>query len=124
MDRSCLVAETIFNGESFLVATTHLESMDCKKQRSEQIYQIQHKILKGRDAIFMGDLNFDFNWYEEGKNIDHTLFTDLWTNLRDEKEEAYTMNGTSRLNPVILDHVLLAKDSQFKPKFIERVGNY
>lgn len=124
MDRSLLVAETIFNGQPFLVWTTHLESLDNKSKRGKQIEYIQHEILQDRDSIFMGDLNFDFNWSDEGKNIDKTLFTDLWTSLRDKNEEAFTMNGTTRFKPVVLDHVLLSNNSQFKPEYIQRVGNY
>jgi len=85
---------------------------------------IQHEILKNADGIFMGDLNFDLKWKDEGKNLNSTLFTDLWEELRDEDEEGFTMNGTSRFSPVALDHVILSKNSQFKGEFIQRVGNY
>lgn len=124
MDRGFLAAETVFNGKTFVVGTTHLESLDNKKRRKEQMEAIQTKILPGTDAIFMGDLNFDLSWPDEGGNLDSKMFSDLWTALKDDEEEAFTMNGTSRFKPVVLDHVLLANTSQFSPKFIQRVGNY
>lgn len=65
MDRSLLVAETIFNGETFLVSTSHLESLDNRRKRAEQMDYIQTHVLNGYDAIFMGDFNFDFNWDDE-----------------------------------------------------------
>ena len=61
MDRSVLVAETMFNGKPFMVCTTHLESLDNRRKRSEQMDFIQNSLLTGRDAVFMGDLNFDFD---------------------------------------------------------------
>eukprot|EP00343_Euplotes_focardii_P005367 CAMPEP_0205811874 /NCGR_PEP_ID=MMETSP0205-20121125/16159_1 /ASSEMBLY_ACC=CAM_ASM_000278 /TAXON_ID=36767 /ORGANISM="Euplotes focardii, Strain TN1" /LENGTH=79 /DNA_ID=CAMNT_0053091651 /DNA_START=649 /DNA_END=888 /DNA_ORIENTATION=- len=79
--------------------------MDNKKKREEQMDYIQHRILQSHDAIFMGDLNFDFNWNDEGKNLDTTIFTDLWADLRRKDEEAYTKNGTPCYKPVALDHV-------------------
>lgn len=85
---------------------------------------IQTEILNDRDAIFMGDFNFDYSWKDEAKNIDFTLFTDLWKYLRDEDEESYTMNGTTKFKPVTFDHVLISNNSQFKPEYIQRVGNY
>lgn len=124
MDRSLLVAETVFNGETFLVCTTHLESLDNSKKRALQMKYIQHDVLKGYDAIFMGDFNFDYKWPDERKNVDWKNFSDLWGCLRDSDEEDFTMNGTTRFKPVVLDHVMLAKNSQFIPEFIQRVGNY
>jgi endonuclease/exonuclease/phosphatase family metal-dependent hydrolase len=124
MERSLLVAETVFNGQSFLVCTSHLESLDNRLKRSEQINYIQNEVLQGYDAIFMGDFNFDFSWSDEGKNINRKLVKDLWEELKDTSEEAFTMNGTTRFKPVVLDHVLLMKKSQFVPEYIQRVGNF
>ncbi len=124
MDRGFLAAETVLNGKPFIVGTTHLESLDNKKKRKEQMEFIQSKLLKDRDAIFMGDLNFDLNWKDEGENLDSKNFMDLWTELKDKTEEGFTMNGTTRFKPVALDHVILSKNSQFAPKYVKRVGNY
>jgi len=124
MGRSLLVAETVFNGKTFLTWTSHLESLDNKAKRREQTEYVQHNLLYGFDSVFMGDFNFDFTWADESSNIDWKQYQDLWQQLKDEKEEWYTKNGTSHFKPVTLDHVLLSKSSQFKPKFIKRVGNY
>lgn len=76
MGRSLLVAEVVYKSSkplsdsnestsTFLVSTSHLESLDNKIKRSEQMDYIQHGILSGYDSVFMGDFNFDFNWKDE-----------------------------------------------------------
>lgn len=124
MNRSLLLAETMFNGKTFLVWTSHLESLDNRLKRSKQIDYIQNTILKGYDAIFMGDFNFDFKWPDEYVSVDWDTYQDLWRTLKDSKDEDYTMNGTSRFRPAALDHIIISKNSQFIPDFIQRVGNY
>lgn len=124
MNRSLLVAETVFNGETFLVSTSHLESLDNRHKRAKQMNYIQNTLLKGFDSIFMGDFNFDYSWPDEVHHLDFNKFTDMWLALKDEHEECFTKNATTRTNPAVLDHVVLASDSQFKPDFIQRVGNF
>ena len=72
----------------------------------------------------MGDFNFDYRSPDEVKNIDFAVYTDLWNYLRDEDEQSYTMNATTKFNPVTFDHVLISNNSQFRPEYIQRVGNY
>lgn len=60
----------------------------------------------------------------KNSNVNWKNYLDLWQTLRDENDEDFTMNGTTRFKPVVLDHVILSKDSQFHPEFIQRVGNY
>lgn len=124
MGRSLLVGETVFNGETFLVCTSHLESLDNRKKRAEQMDYIQHDLLQDHDAIFMGDFNFDFSWPDEGQNVDFDNYCDFWRELRDPSEDDFTMNGTTRFKPVALDHILMCRHSQFAPSYIQRVGNY
>ena len=135
MGRSLLVAEVVYRRQkafseknykydTFLISTSHLESLDNKLKRGEQMKYIQNKVLKGHDSIFMGDFNFDYKWKDESTHLDRDNYSDLWEELKDPKEEAYTMNGTTLFKPVVLDHILLSKNSAFAPEFITRVGNF
>ena len=72
----------------------------------------------------MGDFNFDFKWPDESSFIDWETYQDIWKSLKDEKEDDYTMNGTTRFRPAALDHIIVSKKSQFVPEFIQRVGNF
>ena len=124
MDRSLLVAETTFNNKTFLICTSHLESLDNRYKRASQMDYIQNTILKGHDAVFMGDFNFDFKWRDENISVDWDHYIDFWQTLKDQNDESFTMNGTTKFKPVVFDHILISKESQFTPEFIQRVGNY
>lgn len=135
MGRSLLIAEVAYKhpvalGEhnddykTFLISTSHLESLDNKVKRSEQMEYIQKAVLSGHDAIFMGDFNFDFSWKDEVSHIDWDCYLDIWRELKDTSEDNFTMNGTTQFKPVVFDHVLMSKSSNFKPEYITRVGNF
>lgn len=96
MNRSLLVAETIFNGKTFIIGTSHLESLDNKYKRVKQMEFIQSNVLKDHDSIFMGDFNFDFKCSEETVSVDWTNYRDVWQSLKDELEEDFTRNGNTK----------------------------
>ena len=94
------------------------------RKRAEQLEYIQDIVLKGHDALVMGDFNFDYKWEGEPEKINWDVYCDIWQELKDPSEPSHTMNQTSYYNPVTFDHILLSKDSQFRPEFISRVGNF
>lgn len=74
--------------------------------------------------VFMGDFNFDYAWSSERDNIDWEIYTDLWGDLRDEKEESWTMPGSAKYSSVVFDHIVLRKEQGWEPGFVQRVGNF
>jgi len=59
MNRDLLVATYQVNGAPLVCATVHLESLDSKKTRREQL-EISHQFLKSSsNALLVGDFNFD-----------------------------------------------------------------
>ena len=80
MGRSLLIAETIINGERFVVSTAHLESMNSAQYRKAQM-EISFSILKlFNNSMLMGDYNFDSSWKNEQACID-TGFDDIFLTL-------------------------------------------
>ena len=70
MGRSILIGEVCINAEmsdipTFLVATSHLESLDNESFRKDQMEYYVDAILGKYDSVFMGDFNFDFKWENE-----------------------------------------------------------
>jgi endonuclease/exonuclease/phosphatase family metal-dependent hydrolase len=80
MGRSLLVAETIINGEPFVVSTVHLESMASAPFRKAQM-EISFPILKlFNNSMLMGDFNFNSSWKNEQACIDPG-FDDIFLTL-------------------------------------------
>ena len=80
MGRSLLIAETIINGERFVVSTAHLESMNSAQYRKAQM-EISFSILKlFNNSMLMGDYNFDSSWKNEQACIDPG-FDDIFLTL-------------------------------------------
>jgi len=80
MGRSLLIAETIINGEPFVVSTVHLESMASAPYRKAQM-DISFSILKlFNNSLLMGDYNFDSSWKNEQACIDPG-FDDIYLTL-------------------------------------------
>jgi hypothetical protein len=67
----------------------------------------------------MGDFNLD---WEENKNLDSNNYIDLWTALRKENEESFTMKKNSYFPEWRPDRICLKKTGFYKPTKIERIG--
>ena len=74
MGRSLLVGEVCINPEtskdsSFLVGTSHLESLGNALLRKDQMEYFVDPILGNHNSIFMGDFNFEYSWSNEKKTL-------------------------------------------------------
>ncbi|CAI2370911.1 unnamed protein product [Moneuplotes crassus] len=129
MGRSLLVGEVSINSDenedsTFLVGTSHLESLNNAALRKDQMEYYIDPILGKYDSIFMGDFNFMYHWKNEEDTLNRELFSDMWEELRDSSEEQFTMFKTPEYAEVTFDHIILSLKSKFRPEYIERVGNF
>lgn len=92
MERKLILAELIVKGETFKVATVHLESMkESADVRAEQLSAIFPLLDNANSAVLMGDFNFFPSTKKEDSNIDDN-YSDLWNELRAD-EPGYTINS-------------------------------
>mmetsp|Transcript_45003 Transcript_45003/g.75071 ORF Transcript_45003/g.75071 Transcript_45003/m.75071 type:complete len:462 (+) Transcript_45003:41-1426(+) len=104
MSRFCLILRVVLNGESFIFATTHLESVDRLRRRRKQIGQIARYLSKSpADHIALaGDFNFGDKNHpltheddpRENDNLGVLLpsFVDLWPAIYGDNDPGFTMD--------------------------------
>lgn len=138
MGRTCLSAQVAIGQKIVDVGTVHLESLDSKNLRKNQLTHICGNVLRVSDtAILMGDFNFDDkkNWSKSDTKLENDIFqddpqvsqfNDVWSCLRPE-EEGKTFDTT--VNTMLrhyermrYDRVII-KSNEWKPASIELVGN-
>ncbi len=131
MNRKFLVAEFCINGETFNVATVHLESQkESALIRAIQLCEIFPRLSKSEHSVLMGDFNFCSSWKDENANIDRS-YQDMWTVLRSD-EPGYTEDTDINLmrlqikrkkKKVRFDRILLRSSSPvWQPQSIQLLG--
>lgn len=136
MYRSALIAEFIINNEIIQVGTVHLESLDSRLYREDQLHIIS-KHLTASTNLLMGDFNFDSerNWDPketplENDNIKkfYPKHVDLWFVLNPNDPHAKTFD--TEVNTMIsgttsermrYDRQIMNSET-WKPKSIEMLG--
>mgnify|MGYP003382581886 CR=1 FL=1 len=133
MGRNLLVAECRINGQRFVFATAHLESMKPYADvRGEQLKAIFALLDDAPNVIFAGDFNFCSSWLEENSRIDKR-YADIWAVLRPD-DPGYTQDPdlnrmlalTKRARrKVRIDRILLRSDAHpplWKPATAHLLG--
>lgn len=131
MSRKLLVAEFKVNGQTFNVATVHLESMKSSASlRAKQLSASFPVLSTSQHSVLMGDFNFCSSWNRENAKIDSS-YQDLWNVLR-SNEPGYTedtdinvmrLQITQKEKRVRFDRILLRSASRsWQPQSIQLLG--
>ncbi|CAF0761642.1 unnamed protein product [Didymodactylos carnosus] len=136
MGRSLLFTQLKFGTETILVGTVHLESLNSREARSQQL-KICKSIFETYTAddqhttcLLMGDFNFDANGSE---NVEHmTLLSnwlDVWPTVKGPNNLGWTFDTSTNTmlknHPKTtsrLDRIMIASSVR-KPAQIEIIGN-
>ena len=120
MGRSLLYGVLRVNGQTFGIGTVHLESLDNEPLRKAQLITSVNVLGQLENSVLMGDFNFDNQ--VENPRIEESGYQDVWSLLKDAKEECFTMKKTMRFCSWRPDRFIINKKSAWKPAKIERIG--
>lgn len=110
MGRTCVA----FALHSFIVATSHLESLRSPKERKLQFDNVVNSIRSFSNALFLGDMNCDAKWNEPLEDaLDASEFTDVWEELKDEHVPGNTQQkGNKRIDRAFSNNITKVRDMQ------------
>lgn len=127
MYRKLVLTRLEIDGVELVIASVHLESLEQKELRKEQLRLIFEYLEQFDNAVLMGDMNHCSTREDENSTIGESEYTDLWSHLHPD-EYGWTMNRDinlylkhSRYRNSRFDRILL-KSKVWEAKSIEIIG--